>query len=304
MVPDLDSTRMTTNAFALGVAEKIGFYVYLLIDPRDNDVFYVGKGTGNRCFAHLAEARTTQADTVGDYAKLARIRDIEAAAAGVRIELLRHGLSEREAFLVESAAIDLLGLQSLDNRVVGREAVELGRMSVTDLNALYGATPVAIEPRHRVALIRINRLFERGMTEEALYEATRKWWRVGPRRRQLGTTWAPEWAMAVFGGVVRAVYRIEAWEQPNDEAIAGGPKRVGRAAFRGKRDREMEAIYLHRDVSSYLRGIDTGRASQNPVRYVNCAGGEQGHVRSPSPATSGGTDTRREGEDHRTASTP
>src|SRR4051794_17495195 len=107
------------NAFAPGVTEKLGFYVYLLIDPRDNAVFYIGKGAGNRCFAHLDEARKTSADAVGDYAKLARIRDIESAGYVVRIDLLRHGLNDAEALLVESSAIDLLGLPGLTNRVVG-----------------------------------------------------------------------------------------------------------------------------------------------------------------------------------------
>ena len=73
------------NEFAAGVAEKLGFYVYLLIDPRDDDVFYVGKGTWNRCFAHIFEAHETQADTIGDYAKLARIREIESAGTAVRV---------------------------------------------------------------------------------------------------------------------------------------------------------------------------------------------------------------------------
>ena len=72
------SIRMAANAFIPGVVEKIGFYVYLLVDPRNRVVFYVGKGTGNRCFAHLDEARKSQTDTVGDYAKLARIREIES----------------------------------------------------------------------------------------------------------------------------------------------------------------------------------------------------------------------------------
>lgn len=265
--------------FVRGVSEKIGFYVYLLIDPRDNEVFYVGKGTGDRCFAHLVEARTTQADAIGDYAKLARIREIEAAGSVVGIELLRHGLSEREALLVESAAIDLLGLRELTNRVDGHGADELGRMSVADLNARYGATPVVIDPGHRVALIRINRLFERGMSEEELYEATRKWWRVSAHRHRPGTASAPEWAMAVFGGIVRAVYRIEAWEYATAKDIAVDRKRARRSAFRGERDSEMEAIYLHRDVSGHLRGIETGRASQNPVRYVNCEGGLPVRVR-------------------------
>lgn len=36
-----------------GVADHLGYYVYLYIDPRDNRPFYVGKGKNNRVFAHL-----------------------------------------------------------------------------------------------------------------------------------------------------------------------------------------------------------------------------------------------------------
>jgi hypothetical protein len=100
------TTRSSPATFAPGVSEKIGFYVYLLIDPRDESVFYVGKGTGNRCFAHLEEARRMLADTVAGYEKLARIREIESTGAAVKIHILRHGLSESVAFHVESAAID------------------------------------------------------------------------------------------------------------------------------------------------------------------------------------------------------
>lgn len=205
----------------------------------------------------------------------------------MRIDILRHGLIEREAFLVESAAIDLLGLENLDNRVVGHETAERGRMSVTDVNALYGAAPVAIDPEHRVALIRVNRLFEKGMSDAALYEATRRWWRVGLRSRQLGSAWAPTWAMAVFGGVVRAVYRIDAWEQPTNEDIEIDPKRAGRSAFRGTRDPGLEAQYLHGDVSTYLRASDGGHPSQNPIRYVNCDAARQTRGPRARPTATG-----------------
>lgn len=295
MAEERDLLRMTKNTFAASVTEKIEFYVYLLIDPRDEAVFYVGKGTGNRCFAHVAEARKTQKwNQVGDYVKLDRIREIERVGATVRIDILRHGLSEREAFLIESATIDLLGLPRLTNIVTGSGA-ELGRMSVMDLNAMYGATPVVIDPSHRVVLIRINRLFERGMSDDELYEATRQWWRISHLRRQRGSggnRWSPEWAMAVYGGVVRAVYRIETWEQPNQADLDVDPNRAKRWAFRGTRDHAMEEKYLHRDVWSYLRKTDTGPASQNPVRYVNCNGSPQEVVRSQLETSSGEPDSR------------
>jgi hypothetical protein len=142
-------------------------------------------------------------------------------------------------------------------------------MTVSEINIFYGAQPVEIDPKHRVVLIRINRNFERDMTDDELFEATRKWWIVGPKKREIGTPSAPQWAMSVYGGIVRAVYQIERWEQPTPEEIAIDPKRIRRWAFRGKRDLEIEEKYLHRDVSSYLRSLD-GIASQNPIRYVHC----------------------------------
>jgi hypothetical protein len=69
---------MPSRTFAPGVAEKIGYDVYLLVDPRDDVVFYVGKGAGNRCFAHVEEARKTEQDTLGDYPKPTRIGEIES----------------------------------------------------------------------------------------------------------------------------------------------------------------------------------------------------------------------------------
>jgi uncharacterized protein len=277
MFPDPASALRTRSSFAPGVGEKIGFCVYLLIDPRDEAVFYVGKGTGNRCFAHLAEARKPFKDQTGDYPKLDRIMEIEDAGEAIRIDILRHGLSEQEAFLVESVVIDLL--PGLTNEVGGYYADELGRMSVSDINARYGAVPVEIDPSHCVVLIRINRNFERGMTDDALYEATRKWWKVGPAKRQLGMSNAPQWAIAVFGGIVRAVYRIETWERPTEADIAVDLKRTHRWGFRGQRDVGMEATYLSRDVSHYFRATTTSHASQNPIRYVNCQLNRQDSVR-------------------------
>src|SRR5438034_68741 len=61
------------------------------------------------------------------------------------------------------------------------------------------------------------------MGGDELYETTRKWWVVGPQRREFGSESAPEWAMAVFRGVVQAVYRIDGWEKPTKAENRGGP---------------------------------------------------------------------------------
>ena len=219
----------------------------------------MGKSPGGRCFSHLDEAHRTTRDSKGDYEKLAAIRDIEDTGHEVHIDILRHGLTEDEAFHVESAAIELLGFSDLTNRVVGHGTDEVGRMGVDDVNAQYGAVPVDFDPSHKVILIR-SRRFRKVNGEDALYEATRVWWKVGSRRLKA------DYAMAVHGGVVRAVYKIDGWIKPTEEDIAEAPNRLGRYGFVGHVDSKMEERYLFADVTALL----PPQGGMNPIRYVNC----------------------------------
>jgi hypothetical protein len=236
------------------VAEQLDFYVYLLIDPRDDDVFYVGKGVGDRCFSHLAEARKSDADSHKDYPKLATIRDVENDGQEVRIEILRHGLNEDAAFEIESVAIDLLGFAELSNKVKGVDSESRGRMTTDNLNALYGATPAVIQPDDHFMLIRVTNRFFRGISDDELYDATRRWWRVGERRN------AVSHVLAVHGGVVRAVYRVDSWEKPSARLIKEDPNRQWRWGFIGQRDPQMEDRLLFTDVSAHL-----AQGNQNPI---------------------------------------
>ncbi len=48
-----------SGLFSPYVSEQLQSYVYVLRDPRDDVVFYVGKGVGNRVFAHTQAASYT-----------------------------------------------------------------------------------------------------------------------------------------------------------------------------------------------------------------------------------------------------
>ena len=112
------------------------------------------------------------------------------------------------------------------------------------------------EISERAVLIRISRLYRPTMTREELYEATRKWWVLNPDRD-------PDYAFSVFGGVVKAVYRIDDWERPPRDERTGRLER--RWAFRGVPDASLEHRYVGLVVSELFP-----RGAANPIRYVNC----------------------------------
>ncbi len=54
------------EAFPPGVAESLLTYIYRLIDPRNGETFYVGKGIGNRVFSLARSEAQCDADELGD----------------------------------------------------------------------------------------------------------------------------------------------------------------------------------------------------------------------------------------------
>lgn len=237
------------------VASRLGYYVYLYVDPRTARPFYVGKGKGQRVLSHLTDpVESTKTDT---------IRELLALGTPPRLEILAHGIEDEEtAFRVEAAVIDLLGLGALTNKVSGWKSLELGRMSLEELMGYYAAPPVSVTVP--ALLIRINRLYRHGMSAHELYEATRGIWKVGPRRAGV------RYAFAVFEGVVREVYEIQRWDAalttPYDTRELTREQAEGRWEFVGHRaSDDVRAAYVNTSVKEYFKP-----GQQSPVTYVNC----------------------------------
>jgi hypothetical protein len=108
-------------------------------------------------------------------------------------------------------------------------------------------------------------MFPRPFDPDALYEATRGYWIVGASRRERGRAAAPDYAMAVYEGVVRAVYSIDQWYPTPPVDLARGRGSLKRWGFSEEPAPGLEARYLFRDVTAWLP-----RGAQSPLRYVNC----------------------------------
>ena len=88
--------------FSQAVTENLKHYVYYLEEPRNGEVFYVGKGVGNRVFDHVACA----IESDGETEKLQKIRDIKADGNTVKHHILRHGLDGIIAIEIGSFCCD------------------------------------------------------------------------------------------------------------------------------------------------------------------------------------------------------
>jgi uncharacterized protein len=247
--------------FSPVVQERLRSYVYLLSDPRDNHVFYVGKGVGNRIFDHARAALQVDEQRPSD--KLDLIREIQNAGLSVRYQLLRSGLTDKVAFEVEAAAIQLFKLDDLAhllNLVSGHDAERRGLMSTDDAISLLDAPPVG-EITEAVLLIKIPQLWYPSMPPEALLEATAGWWDISIRREKA------RYAFAVSKGVIREVYEIHLWRQrqPGDrdsEDDIGKPRK--RWGFSGAVAPNLAHYRNHSVRHLYKRG------DRSEIKFIHC----------------------------------
>lgn len=203
------------SKFPAGIGEQLGAYVYALSDPATNKIFYIGKGNGDRVFAHANGTLNEE----GLSLKNDVILDIRSRGLDVRAHIIQHGLgddkdSERShAHQTESALYGLLKLidQSLDNDEFSLSNIvapptfrEFGLRTVEDVIAQYGEpADISLLP-HQSLLIKPTRTWQLGMSDEELYEMTRGWWEMNLNRAS-----GIRYVFSIPRFIIRAVYEVE-----------------------------------------------------------------------------------------------
>lgn len=86
------------------------FYVYGLIDPRTNSLFYIGKGRGNRINQHFHN----KVKSDGNNEKINVINEIQNARLNVKKIQIGKNLSEESAYALEKILIYRIGRKIID----------------------------------------------------------------------------------------------------------------------------------------------------------------------------------------------
>jgi uncharacterized protein len=235
------------NAFPPGVAEKLKTYVYRLIDPRNGETFYVGKGQGDRVFAHIRE----QVEEDDPNNKLRRIRDIHLADFEVAHVIHRHGMDDPTALEVEAALID--AYPGLTN-IAGGFGSDFGAMHAREIIQRYAAESAVF--RHKAMLISVNR----SAAQTSLYEATRYAWKVSLSKAQ-----SAEVVLATLQGLIVGAFTAQEWLPATSANFPGREDVPGRFGFVGvEAPPRMRSLYVGKRVPDEYRK----RGSANPIKYT------------------------------------
>ena len=250
------------------------YYVYGLMDPRTNQFFYIGKGTGNRVFEHERACLSNPND---DELKLKTIAEIKSLGLCVKKIILHSNLKEHEAFAAEAAlinAFNYIGATALTNRVLGHHASEA--LSVEEFERQYGAEELtANDIRHRILVIKINQLYRKDIPARELYDAVRGFWKASMDRAQ-----SVEYVFGVYHSLIVAVYKPTQWfkckdkpqERPRPYEDLDSQK--GRIFFVD--DHFEQGMPLDENASFYLgkslTGLEKIHQTQNPIGYLDPTG--------------------------------
>lgn len=247
------------------------FYVYGLIDPRTDKIFYIGKGTGNRVFQHVEEAGK---NPESEKLKLQTIQSIESSGMEVKHILINWGLSEEEAFVAEASLINLMNYitgNGLSNIVAGHHTD--GCMSVEEVERIYGAEQLELSDiHHKVLVIKVNKLYNRGMPMDEIYDVVRGIWRANLKHIE-----ETEYVIGVYNNLIIGCFKPSAWHIVGEVDKSMLPKHM---QVRDYSDEEAKRVFfvsddinnLDENQSYYLNKsiekIEFVQKSQYPIAYI------------------------------------
>jgi len=236
------------QSFPPEVSSKLETYVYRLIDPRNGETFYVGKGKKNRVFAHIQAKIKT--DEPAD--KLKRIQEIRLAGFEVSHVIHRHGMDDATAFEVEAALID--AYPGLTNVAGGTHVSDYGAMHAQEIMRRYQADAAKII--HRAILINVNR----SAAETSLYEATRYSWKISPDKAQCA-----EFVFSVRHTIIVAVFVAKEWLPATRKNFPGHEPVQERYGFIGKPAPDgIRKMYVGKRIPGKYRK----KGAANPIKYT------------------------------------
>ena len=277
--------------FSKIVCEKLQYYIYALVDPRDGKIFYIGKGKNNRVFNHAKSARQQMNLLDGETTESLKINIIKDIWIATNKEplyfILRHGISvdniavrnvtndkdhvsEGIAFELESLLIDFLSyprfadVAKLSNIQSGHDQWERGIKTVEEIELLYN--PQEVDVKAEDGLILVVSIFktypQKRNQPDGVYQATRGFWALGRDEKKVKSI---KCVLGVYNGIVRGAFFPKEWESTKYTTTKGRTGYKWSFVKIEKMDENQQDLY-NRVIDKAIT-LSFGRG--NPITYYN-----------------------------------
>ena len=255
---------MMPDTFPPDAAAVLQCYVYRLVDPRNGETFYVGRGRNDRVFAHVKGVLAyNEFDPDGAHPKLQRIHEIHALGMEVQHIIHRHGMDDSTAKEVEAALID--AYPGLENQMTGEGSNDRGVRHVQEILIEHNTRELVID--RPLILISVGKTYQ----ERGVYDAVRSAWRMSFDRAS-----QYNFVLARHGGLVLGAYHVDRWLrwEPGIFEWDDDPVLKNRIGFEGKpAEPDVWERYVHTRVPQQLMP----KGAQTPFRYCDPQGEDIQH---------------------------
>ena len=189
-------------------------------------------------------------------------------------DALERAFRNSKAFAAEAALINAFNYVSnvgLTNIVAGHHSAEA--LSVEDFEKMYGAVELCeADIKHKILVIKINKLYRRNMSAKELYDSVRGIWRASMKN-----VTSVDYVIGVYNSLIVAVYKPTEWYRCKDDPtkrprqeIALTSQTKNRLFFvdenfeRGLPMDDNEIFYCGKSIV----GLKLNQSAQNPITYL------------------------------------
>lgn len=225
---------------------NLEYYVYQLIDPRDNKVFYVGKGKGSRVLAHEIDAEKNDNSD-----KLKRINDIKSSGQNVIKTIFSQHLTEEQAFDDEAKLINFYRNSfpgQLTNIQGGHHCKYI--MSSEEIEDIMNKDYIT-SINDQILLIKSPNSYDYNDTYENNYLKFHGKWKINKYKLS-----KIKYIGIVVNDIIKFVYTDLKWTE-----VLSGPE-IGRFIFDG--NKVLDYPHLNKSIKGKINF-----GSGQPLRYIN-----------------------------------
>jgi len=220
-------------------SQRLGIYVYGLVDPRDKKVFYVGQGQDDRIFDHFKEAKLVINEKNKPTNKTLRIIDIWLSEEEVEWVIFSHGLTQNIVNHIESSLINSFSVSQNGQTLNGNSGPKSSMLSREEVKSLGAEEILPASPYASVFIFPVHNALKE--SSKNVYEATRAAWKITKKFQYKNS-----YAVGLQNGISIGSYKVQSWVDYDDKQAFIGNDYEDLLNFNWKRVLEPAMGYWQR----------------------------------------------------------